>query len=665
MLGHEFWKGEFGGDPSVLGSHIRLNGVEFLVIGVTPESFTGIDLRPALYVPVAMAPRISGENRLHQRDAAWMSIKGRLKPGVTRLQAQGDIAGLVSDWKTLHARQDGEQKVEVETELHLRIERSPATAEMVIMQAVLGLCVLVVACANVAGLLLSQARARQREMAIRLAIGAGRTALVRQLLFESLLLALGGGLLGIVVADAGAAFFSSIPIPTDLPFRITATVDHRVLLFTLVLSVTSTVLFGLAPALGMSRQDLVPALKSTQGGGSGKRSLWGRNTLVAVQVALALVLLVTSAVLVQGFRAELSQGAGFRPEGLFLTSFDTRLARYNDAQGKEFYDKLLRNIRSSPGVRSAALTSGLPMWTLELTSFVPEGYRLPAGAQAFSAFSTHISEGYFSTLGVHILRGREFAETDGENSPPVAVVNDHLANRFWPRGDALGKRIQLSGDAGPPVEIVGIAKAAKCFFITEPPQDVVYLPLRQHAQSSMILVAESDRGDAAGMAPVLREVVRALDPEMPVFDVRTMQDFFDARAVKLPNMLIETVAALGLASLVLALVGLYGLVAYTVSRRTREIGIRVAIGADRRSVLWMVLRQGLWLGGVGVAAGLLVSLVATRVLASSTWFLALTHIQPLIYVVIPLLLLGVTLLATWTPARRAASVDPMQVLRDE
>jgi predicted permease len=664
VLSHNFWVSQFGASRSVLGSQIRLNGIEFSVIGVAPESFTGVDTPAAVYVPLAMSPRLGQPNLLHDREAGFLSVRGRLKPGISLEQARTDIGIIAVGIEKLYPRTDGVRQIKVQTEFQLRVEQSPPTAAMMIMLALLAFSVLLVACANVAGLLLSRARSRSREMAVRLAIGATRGALVRQLLLESLLVAVAGGLAGMVVADAGAEFFSHMPFPSDLGFSIGAAVDRRALLFTLLVSLSSTVLFGLGPALQMTRPDLVPALKAGDAD-SGKRRFWGRNAMVAGQVALSLVLLVISAVLVEGFRYELSQGAGFRPDRLFLTSFDTQLARYSAEGTRQFYARLLERTRSAPGVRSAALTSSLPLWSWDTIGIVPEGYRLRPGEQTSTAFDYYVSDGYFSTLGVRVLQGRGFLESDRENSPQVAVVNDHLARRYWPAGNALGKRLHLSGATGPLVEIVGIAKAAKVFFISEPPADVVYLPFRQHPRSGLTLVTQSNAADAATLAPVLREVVRRLDPDMPVFDVRTMQDFFTQRAVKLPNMTVEIVAGMGLMGLLLAMAGLYGLVAYTVSRRTREIGIRVAIGADQRKVVGMVLGQGLRLGAIGVAAGLVVSVFACRALTSATWFLTFDRVNPLLFAAIALPLLIVTTLAAWAPARHASRIDPIRALRDE
>jgi putative ABC transport system permease protein len=664
VLSHDFWVSQFGADRSVLGSRIRLNGITFSVIGVAPESFPGIDGSPSVYMPLAMAPRL-GQSDLHRREVGWLSVRGRLKPGVSMEQARADIGIIAADLEKLHPPADRGRQIEVQTELQLRLEESPPTAAMMTMLGLLALAVLLVACANVAGLLLSRARARSREIAVRLALGASRGAVVRQLLLESLLVAVAGGLVGIVVANAGAEMISRIPFPGDLGFFISATVDRRALVFTLLVSLVSTLLFGLGPALRMTRPNLVPALKAggTENGGKGR--LWGRNAIVACQVALSLVLLVVSALLVEGFRSELSQGAGFRPDRLFVTSFDTQLNRYSEGQTRQFYKRLLERTRSAPGVRSAALTSRLPLWTWDTIGVVPEGYRLPPGEQAPNAFNYYVSDGYFSTLGVRLLQGRGLAESDGENAPLVAVVNDHLANRFWPTGDALGKRFHLSGAGGPLVEVVGVANAAKVFFISEPPTDVVYLSFRQHVRPELILVAESDAPNAASLAPVIRRVAQGLDPDMPVFDVRTMEDFFTQRSVKLPHMMVEIVAGMGLTGLLLALTGLYGLVAYSVSRRTREIGIRIAIGADRTKVVRMVLGQGLKLGAVGVAAGLVVSVFACRAMTSATWFLSFDRVNPLIFAAIALPLLVVTTLAAWAPARYASRIDPMRALREE
>jgi macrolide transport system ATP-binding/permease protein len=677
VLGHDFWVAQFGANPSVLGSKLRLNGIDFTIIGVAPQSFTGIDqfLRPALFVPLAMSPRTGQDNGLTRRDLRWLIVKGRLKPGVDVAQAQADLNAIASQLQKMYPQSNRNQRIAVQTELQLRAAQSPPNTALVAMLVLLSLCVLLVACANVAGLLLSRSRARSREIAIRLAIGAGRGSLIRQLLLENLLLALLGGLAGVAIAYAGARYFSGLPIPSDLPIVISVGLDRRVLLFTLIVSLLSTLIFGLTPALRATRPDLVPALKAADADSSGPRRLWGRNLIVAGQVALSLVLLIVSAVLLQGFEDQLAQGPGFRTDHLFLTSFDTQLVHYTGDQTTRFYKEALDRTRSAPGVKSAALTSVIPMIGGDSMPIVPEGYQLPRGEQFVTVFDAHVSDGFFHTMGIRLLQGRGFLPTDLPTTPRVAVVNEHFANHYWPKGDALGKRFHLRNSSGDLVQIVGVAKTAKYFWIAEPPLDYVYLPYTQNSGGSvglaptttaaLTVVAESGSSDASPLAPVLREVVRGLDPNMPVYDVRTMHDLYTQRAVKTPDMIAKTVAGLGLMGLILATIGLYGLIAYSVSRRTREIGIRMAIGADRPKVIRMILQQGLGLSATGIAVGLVISSFVCRLITTAVWIATFDATNPLLFLAIALPLLLVTLLATYAPARRASLVDPTRALREE
>jgi predicted permease len=302
---------------------------------------------------------------------------------------------------------------------------------------------------------------------------------------------------------------------------------------------------------------------------------------------------------------------------------------------------------------------------IDSVEVVVDGAPLAHAEKGRPGMGTYVSDGYFRTLGTPIQAGRGFLESDREGAPLVAVVNDHMAKHYWPKGDALGRRFHVGTATGPLIEIVGIARQAKYTWISEPPLDFVYLPFRQHPRAQMALVTESNAPDAATLAPVLRDVVHGLDPDMPVFDARTMHNYYMLRAVATSTIITQVVAGMGLMGLILAVVGLYGLVAYSVSRRTREIGIRMAIGADRRKVVWMVLRQGLELGVAGIAVGLVVSVFACRLVTSSLSFITFERVDPLIFAVLPLLLLMVTVLATWAPARRASLIDPMRALRDE
>jgi predicted permease len=668
VLGHDYWVSQFNANPSIVGSTIWINNIPCNVIGVTPQEFTGIDqfIKPSMFVPFAMSARLGGgENVLEKRDLRWLTVKGRLKPGVGIAQASADLTGIATRLEQMYPQSNRNQRVDVETEFQLRVRQSPPNAALVAMLLMLALCVLLVACANVTGLLLSRARARTREMAVRLAIGAARGALIRQLLLENLLLAIAGGLAGIAVAYAGTSFFNSIPIPVDVPLAFHVSVDRRMLLFTIGASVISTFLFGLTPALQTTRLDLVSALKSADADSSGRRRLWGRNSIVAGQVALSLVLLIVSAVLLQGFRDELLQGPGFRTDHLWLTSFDTQPVHYTEDQTRRFYKDLLNKTRLAPGVRSAALMSNIPLLGGGAVGVVPEGYTLPRGQESLSIANGYVSDGYFATMGVPILRGRGFLESDRSDTPLVAVVNEKFANGYWPKQDALGKRFHLKTATGPLVQIVGIAKMAKYFWIAEPPLDFIYLPYTQEKNPALTVVAETAAPNGAELAPVLREVVRGIDPSMPASNARTMQDFYTQRAIKTPDIIAESVAGLGSMGLILAMVGLYGLISYSVSRRRREIGIRMAIGADRQKVIRMILQQGFVLGSIGVVVGLVVSFFVCRAVMTVAWVASFDHLNYVLFPAIAIPLLLITLAATYAPARRASLVDPMRALRDE
>jgi predicted permease len=546
--------------------------------------------------------------------------------------------------------------------LQARIRDDPADAALVLMLMILAGLVLLVACINVANLLLSRARARTREIAIRMAIGAGRMRLIRQLLAESLTIALAGGLASLVFAYAGAAFLGRIRIPSDMPIVFAVKVDHRVLWFSLAVSLASTLLFGLVPALQASRTGLAPVLKAADADSARKQRLWGRSALVVAQVALSLVLTIVAAMLFRGFRADLMGGPGFRTDHLAIMSFDPALVRYSDAQTQQFYKALRERALATPGVKSAAITLVVPMAPNQhWENLAPEGYQLPKDRDNVTVLADAVDEGYFDTMAIPIARGRGFRESDTSAAPRVAVVNEELAKLYWPNRDAVGKRFRLEGSKGPWVEIVGVAKNAKYLWVGEAPTGFLYLPLAQHPSPRLTLVAQSF-GDAAALVAPLREMVRGVDANQPIYDVRTMADYYQARAVGIPSMINQTVAAMGLVGLLLAMVGLYGLVAYSVARRTREIGIRMAIGAGRGSVARMVLRQGFILALTGVAIGLAASFAAETGVNA---VFGATGRDPLAYLLVAPALLAVTMLAAWAPAYRASRVDPMRALRDE
>jgi len=671
ILSHDLWEQEFGADRSVVGREVRMSGIAFTVIGVLPERFTSIDqwVRPAFYVPLMMGPRLGqAADVLEGRDRRFFTVKGRLKAGVPISRARMELAALAASLQKAYAATNKNQTMEVRTELDARIKTVPANAELVVMLTVLAAAVLLVACANVAGLLTSRAPARAREMALRVAIGAGRTRLIRQLITESLLLAVAGGIVGIGVGYAGVLLFRQITYPSDLPLMITFDMNERALLFSLGIALLSVSLFGLVPAIRTSRADLTTALKAGAGPATGFRGffgarLWGRSALVSGQVAVSLVLLTTTMFLYLGIRASLAAGPGFRINHLLLMNFDPSVAHYSAAQEHEFYKRLVERSRSLPGVKSAALASFVPM-TVDIDAFsiVPEGNRLPRGITSVNVMANRVDENYFETAGIPLVRGRAFLKTDAEKTQRVAVINEALASHYWPGQDAIGKRFSIVGaGAGEWVEIAGIAKTTKYLSTLEPPADFVYLPYRQNPPACCMTLMVESAGEPAALTAPLREVVRGLDPNLPVYDVRTMEDFYRARAVQVYQIIIQAVASMGLMGMGLALAGLYGLMAYAVSTRTREIGIRMAIGANRGEVLRMVLRQGLVLAVSGMAAGLVLSTGVVRLLRST-----FPGDSPLgAYLAVTPAVLAITMLAAYLPARRAARVDPMTALRYE
>jgi predicted permease len=485
---------------------------------------------------------------------------------------------------------------------------------------------------------------------------------VRQLLTEGLVLALLGGVFGLVLAWGGVQFFRGIPMPNEF-VSLTVQLDRRVLLFGLLATGFSVIAFGLAPALQTTRADLVTALKAGETTAGGKRRLVGRQGLVVAQVALALVLLGASFTLLRGFSHILGGEPGFRRDHLLIASFDPTVLRYSDDKARLFYKELKERVRRLPGTRSATLAFGIPMGSRAQTvRYDREGDVRPKEKPAPTTFANTVDEDYFDTMGVSIVRGRAFAVTDTVDSPRVAIVNEHLAEKLWPGQDPLGQRLRLQSDDAPWAEVVGVARTHKYLWVGEAPADFLYMCYAQVPRRDMTLLLES-AGDAAALAAPLREVSRALDPDLPVFGVRTMEDFYAKRVEGVPDLIGETVAGLGLMGALLALVGLYGLVAYSVSRRTREIGVRMALGASRGQVVLMVLRQGLVLAAIGIAVGLLGSLGVSRLLASIIE--GLPGAELLAVVGPPLLLLAASALATVAPAWRAARVDPLRALRSE
>jgi predicted permease len=437
-----------------------------------------------------------------------------------------------------------------------------------------------------------------------------------------------------------------------------------VLLASVVLSALSALLCGLAPALQSTRADLVNGLKAADVDAPGRTRLWGRNVLVVVQVSASLMLLTASFLMVRGFQRNFLEGTGFAKDHLLMTTFDPRLVQYNAAQTQRFYKLLAERVQEAPGVQSVALMQNVPLGLdgFDRVAFVPDGFQMPPDRENFTSTLDTVDEGYFETMGVRILRGRGFLASDSAETPRVAVVNEQLAKHYWPDADAVGKHIRLEDRAGTPVEIVGVAQTIKYRGTVEKPLDFVYLPLTQHPVARMVLMLRSS-GDPLQLVQSVKDVVRTLDPNLPMIRTRTYEDLYRYSTVDGPRAAIVTVGLMGAVGLLMAVAGLYGLVAYNVSRRTREIGIRMALGAGRSDVLRMVIGKGLVLVGMGTAIGLAMGF-AVEHLMNSVLFNA-GGVDILAYVVVVPTMFLVTMFAAYVPARRASRIAPIQALRYE
>jgi len=667
VLSDAVWRGEFAADPSVLGRTIRVAGRDFAIVGVAPASFTGLHpyIRESLFLPIGMLPHTIDLRRpdaLTARDVRMFTVKGRLGPDVALTGAQAELATIGRDLQRAYPETNTNIALIAQTEFDYKYETRPLDSALIVILTILSMAVLGVACANVAGLLASRAPVRAREMALRLAIGANRARLVRQLVTESLGIAIGGAVGGLAVAHVGIGLLRQIQFPSEIIGLPAFELDRRTLMFSLAVALTTALLVGLGPALQTTRVDLATSLKTTDRGNAAGHRLTGRAVLVAAQVALSLVLLTVAVFSIQVFRRELTAGPGFRTTRIAKVTADAGQARYSDAEAARFFTRVLQEARASAGVRSASLTSAMPMFGFQFAAVLPEGQVLPKGQAGVPVWATSIDDRYFDTMDIPLLAGRAFESTDDSDSTPVAIVNDTLARHYWLDKDPLGKRVRLLEPHGALVDIVGVVKTTTHGYPGELPQEAIYFPYRQRPRGQMVLLAHVDGDDAAFVQP-LRDLVRRLDADVPVFDAQTMEAFYGARVTSFGNVMIRLIGGMGLMGMLLTMVGLYGLVSYTVSRRTREIGIRIAIGATYARIVRMVLRQGMAPAWAGVAAGLALSVATARFMTRLAPFGHHVDVRTY-YVVVPVIVI-VTLLSAFVPARRAANVNPTVALRCE
>jgi predicted permease len=667
MISYEFWQQNYAGEHSVIGGSVRVNGIVFTIVGVTPASFTGLDrfFRPSIFVPLEMAQRLDGKltDPLEDRGRHDLIVKGRLSAGASEESAQAELAAIGSALEREYLKTNRNRHMTVRTELSRRIQQSPQLLALVKMLMGLVALILIIACSNVANLLLARGRGRSREIAIRLSIGAGRSRVVRQLMTESLIVSLAGGIAGLFVAYAGIRLLQTLSVPSDPPNVLGVELDWRVVRFSLLAALGSCIIFGLAPAWQTARTDFLRALKTGGDNGSGTRRTLGRDALVAGQIALAMVVLIAAGMFLDGFRNMLVMPPEFRTDHLISLDTAPAVLHYSPEQTKAFYRRLVARVSTMPGVAGVAMTESLPLSPSQsAVSVAPEGHQFPKGRETEVEFGAAVDAAYFSALNVEIKLGRAFTDDDRAGSRRVAIVNQQFAKAYWPDRNPIGKRIRLGSADGPAAEVVGVAKTGHYLAVNEAPAPFVYLPYEQNPRSRMTLVVQSV-GEASALATPLRDAVRSIDANVPVFNLRTVATLYESRVTDTWLQFFQMVGAMGFIGLALAASGLYGLVNYTVSRRVKEFGVRVAVGASRRDVVWLVERRGLILGGVGIAIGGVLARVAAPMLDAG--FPGLGVSSPAVYVLAPLALLMVSAIASYVPARRAAGLDPLRALRNE
>jgi len=687
VISHSLWQQRFGAQPEVIGHQVNLNGRPFTIIGVTPAGFNGAQALETndIYIPMMMQqvvrpPRagFSGDmnpDLLRRRGNRWLQIAGRLKENVTIEQAQSEIATIASRLEQSYPDTNQNRITTLFPVSRIDPVGYPQLMTVAtLLLSVVGI-VLLISCANVANLLLARAASRRKEIAIRLALGARRSRLISQLLTESAMLSIAGGALGLLLASWIVDILKTAPPPAGIfAFTLDYSLDYRVLLFTFVLSLITGILFGLVPALQASRPDLVPSLKDeafVPEQSSRRYNL--RNILVIAQVALSIVLLIGAGLFLRSLRHTQSVDPGFDADRILTATLNINLLRYTKEQGQSFYRQVTEGVKALPGVESASLARTVPMTGLGRTnSLMIEGHQgLDNPSRSDGSDSANnspllvrtnvVSLNYFRTMGIARLSGRDFNEQDREGAPGVVIVNEAFVRRHFPDEDALGKRLSFNAEQGPWLEIVGIVRDSKYRSLNEMPTPFTYVPLAQNHETGMTLHIRAV-GDPTLLAAAARNEIQSLDRNLPVADLRPMtvligDSLFAAR------MGAALLGAFGLLALVLASVGLYGVMSYSVSRRTRELGIRMALGANRKAVIRLVVSQGMKLSLAGTGIGLVISFALTRFLSSFLFGVSASDIAT--YLSISALLTAVALVACYIPARRATRVDPMVALRYE
>jgi len=666
VISYRFWQTHFGANPDIVGRTIEINQHPYTIVGVTPAVFQGSQtgVRTEIWVPIMMEAQVNSlGDLLHDHHQFWLLAFGRLKPGVVLSQAQEEMTlRLKPEAKNYPEEHKGHDSVTV-----YPLWRNPfglnqfLSTLLPMLMSVAGL-VLLLACANVANLMLVRSVGRRREIAIRMSLGASRWRLVRQLLVESLMLALAGGAVALLITFwTEGTLMKFMPVTEDIPLSLSVATDRTVLLATLVISVLTGVIFGILPALRSSGVAPVAVLKEDTGSASGgPKKARLASGLVVVQISLSLLLLICAGLFIRSFLSAQQINPGFNPHNVLIASYDLFTAGYSDASGAEFDRQLQAKLEALPGIQSVALTDRVPLgFGGGSTSVKPEGYV----SQANESMETQvaiITPNYFQTIQIPIVKGRDFTLQDTKSSQRAVIVSETFANRYWPNQEALGK--QLYTDL--PKEwftVVGVARDSKVTGLNEKPTPFLYLPLYQVYHATMIINARV-AGDPLTFRETVEKTVHELNADLVVFDVTTLElrEQFASFGQRVAGTF---VGSFGLLALVLAAVGIYGVTAYTTRQRTHEIGVRMALGASTDNILRLVLGHGLRLTLVGVVLGLAASFVLTRYLRSM--LLGVTSTDSLTFSCVAILLCAVALFASFIPARRAMRVDPMVALRYE
>lgn len=666
LLGQDLWQRRFGADRRVLGKTLRLNGIPFTVVGVVARQYRGAfpGLAADLWVPMMMQGAINlSSSGLTDRAQRWFFVKGRLKPGVSLAQAQAEMNVLAGRLAREYPATNKDKRLTLVRSRDVALNPGADGALVgvaMLLLTVVGL-VLLLACTNIVNLLLARGTARYREMAVRVALGAGRGRLVRQLVAETLLLTLLGGACGLLLAYWSMRLLTvarpSLPVPIPLDLGL----DGRVVGFALVISVLAGVLSGLAPARWATRVDLVRGLKEeTAALGTSPRRFGLRNLLVIGQVAVSFLLLILSGLFIRSLQKAGAADPGFTARQAALMTLYPGLAGYSDARTELFFEQATERLRALPGVEDVTVADRIPMgFGFKVKEVVVQGRPPEPEGQRPQVDYGVVGVDYFRTLGVSLAAGRDFRAQDDLKAPRVAIVNETMARQLWPDGSALGQNLSIAGPGGPYREVVAVVKDSKYRSLSESPRPYLYLPFRQEPQPGASLIVRT-RGDARTLLSAVRSEVAAVGPEVPAVEVKTLEQHLAASLfpVRMGAAVLGLFGTLGLA---LATVGLYGLIAYTVGQRTRELGTRMALGAQARDLLFMVIRQGMTLAVFGMVVGLVAALACTRLV--SGLLIGVRASDPVSFLGVALLLFCVTLAACLLPAVRASRVNPLIALK--